>query len=71
MGPGDGLSLLGMKRRSIQMMKNEPSRHTRRVPQDSAFYRWVIPAVFILFAVLLVVIVAFSVGVVTGILHFP
>ncbi len=45
-------------------------RRTARVPENSVLFKWVIPAVFILFALLLVLIVGFSVAVLTGIIHY-
>lgn len=47
-----------------------PPRRTRRIPDDSMLFAWVVPALFVLFALLLIVIVLFAVGVLTGIIHY-
>ncbi len=49
---------------------NAPPHGTRRVPKESLFFKWIVPAVFVLFAVLLFVIVAVSIGLLTGIIHY-
>ena len=54
------------------MMSDNSSRprRTRRVPENSILFKWVVPAVLLLFALLLLVIVAFSVGVLAGIIPY-
>jgi hypothetical protein len=47
-----------------------PPRHARRIPSNSVLFDRVIPALFILFALLMFVIVLFSVGVLTGFIHY-
>ncbi len=51
-------------------MSAMPPRRTQRVPENSVLFKWVIPALFVLFGLLLVVIVVFSALVLAGIVHF-
>jgi len=47
-----------------------PPRRTRRAPENSLVFKWVIPAVFVLFGLLLIVILIVSVGVLAGMVSF-
>ena len=47
-----------------------PSRHARRIPEDSVLFNWLVPAIFVLFGLVMIVIVAFAVGVLTGIIRY-
>lgn len=47
-----------------------PARRTRRLPNQSVWFDVVIPGLFIVFAVLLLVIVIFALGVLTGFIHY-
>lgn len=47
-----------------------PSRRTRRVPENTVLFDLVVPALFVLFALLMIVIVLFSIGVMTGLVHY-
>ncbi len=51
-------------------MSATPPHRTQRVPENSVLFKWVVPGLFVLFAVLLVVIVVFSVLVLAGVIHF-
>lgn len=47
-----------------------PVRHTRRIPDKSLFFDLVVPGLFVVFAILLVLIVVFALGVLTGVIHY-
>jgi hypothetical protein len=54
---------------SLQNAK-PPSRRTRRVPANTILFDWIIPALFVLFGLLTIAIVLFSVGVMTGLVRY-
>ncbi len=54
----------------MSLVNGPPSRHTQRVPDNSVLFKWVVPALFVLFALLLLLIVVFSIAILTGLIHY-
>ncbi len=54
----------------MSLVNGSPSRRTQRVPEKSVLFKWVIPALFVLFALLLLLIVVFSIAVLAGLVHY-
>ncbi len=56
--------------REDRATSQEQRSRTRRAPEGSWMYDRLIPVLFVMLALVLVVIVLFSVGVLTGLVHY-